>query len=115
MFVLVRIESSGDELFLALVSMIQVTRPSLLTPAGDGFDVDVAPLLSQEDLNADEQLVLRLYGVLSQSGGKPELSLELTDAEAARLRRALALVETSRAWPADALALCRTLRVKLEQ
>jgi hypothetical protein len=109
-----RIASSSDELFLALVSMIQVTRPSLLTPAGDGFDVDVSPLLAQDEWNDDERLVLRLYTMLSQSGTEPAMQLDFTTAECVRLRRALALVEASRAWPADALNLCRALRAKLE-
>ena len=104
------LECSGDELFLALVSMIQVTRPSLLTPAGDGFDVDVAPLLAEQNLSDDERLVLRLYGVLSHGDAQSAISLDLTAEEAARLSRALKLVEASRAWPADAQALCRALR-----
>jgi len=108
-----RIECSGDELFLALVTMIQVTRPSLLTPAGDGFDVDVSPLLAQQDLNENERLVLRIYGVLSQGSADSSISLELTEQEAAQLNRALARVETARTWPADALALCRALRARL--
>lgn len=107
------VECTGDELFLALVSMIQVTRPSLLTPSGDGFDVDVAPLLAQQDLNEDERLVLRLYGVLSHGDASSSISLDLTPAESSRLGRALSLVEASRAWPADAQALCRALRSRL--
>lgn len=109
-----RLEASGDELFLALVSMIQVTRPALLTPAGDGFDVDVAPLLAQKELNDDEGLVLRLYGAVAQGGAENSaFALDLSAAECTRLSRALALVESSRAWPADAVALSRSLRLRL--
>jgi len=108
-----RLESTGDELFLALVSMIQVTRPSLLKPAGDGFDVDVSPLLSQKELSDDERLVLRLYGALAQAAPEAAAQLDLTEAECARLGRALALVERSRAWPEDARSLCRALLGKL--
>ena len=109
-----RLEASGDELFLALVSMIQVTRPSLLNPAGDGFDLDMAPLLAAKELNEDERLVLRLYEEISKGEGDPELSLDLTGAECARLGRALGLVESARAWPEDAVKLCRALRARLE-
>lgn len=104
---------TADEMFLALVSMIQVTRPSLLNPAGDGFDVDVSPLLAQSDLNDDERLVLRLYGVLSAGADNPSFSFDLTSAESDRLSRALALVESSRQWPADAVGLSRSLRSRL--
>jgi len=75
--------------------------------------VDVTPLLDQKDLNDDERLVLRLYGVLSGGAEKPALAVDLTPAEAARLGRALSLVEKARAWPADALALTRKLRARL--
>jgi hypothetical protein len=108
-----RLECTGDEMFLALVSMIQVTRPALMKPSGDGFDVDVTPLLGQKDLNDDERLVLRLYGVLSGGAEKPALAFDLTQAEAERLDRALSLVERARAWPPDALAVCRSLRSRL--
>jgi hypothetical protein len=108
-----RLELTGDEMFLALVSMIQVTRPALLKPSSDGFDVDVTPLLSQKDLNDDERLVLRIYGMISGGVEKSTLALDLTPAEAARLSRALSLVERARAWPPDALALTRKLRARL--
>jgi len=110
----VRLECTGDALFLALVSMIQVTRPTLLKPADGGFDVDVSPLLHQKDLNEDERLVLRIYGVLSASTDKPKLAIDLTPAEATRLDRALALVQSARSWPPDALALTSTLRERLQ-
>ncbi|HUJ41257.1 MAG TPA: hypothetical protein VLW54_11985 [Candidatus Acidoferrales bacterium] len=104
---------SADELFLALVAMIQVTRPALLNPAGDGFDVDVSPLLAQKDLSDDERLVLRLYGVLSAAADAPDFSVDLIPAEASRLARALGLVESAREWPAESLALTRALRDRL--
>ncbi len=109
-----RLEVTADEMFLALVSMIQVTRPALLKPAGDGFDVDVSPLLAQKDMNDDERLVLRLYGVLSAGADNPRFAFDLTSAESDRLARALALVESSRQWPADAIALNRSLRSRLQ-
>jgi hypothetical protein len=111
---LVRLEFTADETFLALVSMIQVTRPGLLRPAGDGFDVDVSPLLGQKELTDDERLVLRLYGVLSAAADAHSFSLDLTTAESERLSRALACVETSRQWPEDAIALSRALRSRLQ-
>jgi hypothetical protein len=108
-----RLELTADEMVLALVSMIQVTRPALLKPAGEGFDVDVGPLLAQTDLSDDERLVLRLYGVLSGAADNPSFAFDLTLAEAERLSRALSLVEASRQWPPDALALSRSLRSRL--
>ena len=104
---------TGDAMFLALVSMLQVTRPTLLKPSGDGFDVDVTPLLNQQTLTDDERLVLKIYGVLAHMGEKTEVSLDLSSAEASRLDRALALVQSSRAWPSDALALTSGLRAQL--
>src|SRR5271169_669909 len=102
-------ELNGDEMLLALVSMIQVTRPALLRPAGDGFDVDVAPLLAQKELNEDELLVLRLYGIFSAASEDASFPLDLSAIERERLSRALAVVESSRTWPADAVALSRSL------
>jgi len=109
----VRLECTADELFLGLVSMLQVTRPALLTPVGDGFDVDVAPLLAQKDLSEDERLVLRLYGVLSSAADSAHFAFDLTPAETDRLSRALSLVEAARQWPPDALAVSRALRGRL--
>jgi len=108
-----RLEVTSDEMFLALVSMIQVTRPALLRPAGDGFDVDISPLLSQKDLTDDERLVLRLYGVLSAGADNPRFAFDLDLSESERLSRALDLVESSRQWPRDAVALSRKLRAAL--
>jgi hypothetical protein len=108
-----RLELTADEMFLALVAMIQVTRPALLKPAGDGFDVDVGPLLAQKDLTDDERLVLRLYGIFSAAADNPKFAFDLTLAETERLSRALAVVESSRKWPADAVALSRSLRRRL--
>src|SRR5277367_3342652 len=105
-----RLECTGDAMFLALVSMLQVTRPALLKPADGGFDVDITPLLNQKDLTDDERLVLRVYGVLANIGEKPSVALDLTVTESSRLDRALALVESARTWPPDALALTRRLR-----
>jgi len=101
-------------MFLSLVAMIQVTRPALLKPAGDGFDVDVSPLLAQKDLSDDERLVLRLYGVLSSAADAPQFAFDVTPAESARLSRALGLVESSRQWPAESVALTRALRARLD-
>jgi len=107
---------SGDAMFLALVSMLQVTRPSLLNPADGGFDVDVTPLLNQQaSLTDDERLVLRIYGVLANMGENTSVSLDLSDSESARLDRALGLVQSARSWPADALALTSSLRLQLQK
>lgn len=108
-----RLELTADQMFLALVSMIQVTRPALLRPAGDGFDVDVSPLLAQKELTDDERLVLRLYGVFSAGADNPKFAFDLTLAESERLSRALARLESSRQWPKDAVALSRMLRSRL--
>ena len=109
-----RLDCTGDAMFLALVSMIQVTRPSLLKPAEGGFDVDVSPLLAQIDVTDDERLVLRIYGVLSNIGEQTSVSLELSATEAARLDRALSLVQSAGTWPADALTLTSKLRASLQ-
>jgi len=107
------LEFNADEMLLALVSMIQVTRPALLCPAGDSFDVDVSPLLAQKDLNEDELLVLRLYGIFSAASEDTSFPIDLSAIERERLSRALAVVESSRSWPADAVALSRALTSRL--
>ena len=109
-----RLEFTPDEILLALVSMIQVTRPALLNTAGDAFDVDIAPLLAQQKLNDEEQLVLRLYALLSGGQDKAGFAADFTVAEAELLGSALRRVEAARVWPADAAALCRRLRRRLE-
>ena len=75
------LEFNADEMLLALVSMIQVTRPALLCPAGDSFDVDVSPLLAQKDLNEDELLVLRLYGIFSAASEDTSFPIDLSAIE----------------------------------
>jgi len=108
-----RLEISADEMLLALVSMIQVTRPALLRPAGDGFDVDISPLVAQKELNDQERLVLRLYGVYSGGSESTNFAFDVTLAERDCLARALAVVASSRAWPADAVAVGRSLAARL--
>jgi hypothetical protein len=104
---------TNDELILLLMSLVRATRPSMLRPDGDGFSVDFEPLLKKKTLTADERLLLRMRKVMDAAGQQSALVLELEEKEGPRLAAALARLEALRRWPADVLAMSRSLRSRL--
>jgi hypothetical protein len=123
---------TGDELVLALISLVRATHPRMLRPEADGFSVDFEPLSSMKQLGPDERLMMKMRTVLEPpssdllagaasaneaSGSVPAegqpLTLDLAPAEAYRLAETLARLETLQRWPADVLQMSRALRTRL--
>jgi hypothetical protein len=123
---------TGDELVLALISLVRATHPRMLRPEADGFSVDFEPLSTMKQLGPDERLMLKMRTVLEPppaglpAGGAPKaetaqatttegqpLSLDLAPAEAHRLAQTLARLEGLQRWPADVLEMSRALRARL--
>jgi hypothetical protein len=123
---------TGDELVLALISLVRATHPRMLRQEADGFSVDFEPLSTMKQLGPDERLMLKMRAVLEPPSGdllagaalenesaQPEtaegqpLSLDLAPAEAHRLAQTLARLETLQRWPADVLGMSRALRARL--
>lgn len=123
---------TGDELVLALISLVRATHPRMLRPEADGFSVDFEPLSTMKQLGPDERLMLKMRTVLEPPSsdllagaafaneapepapdeGQP-LSLDLAPAEAQRLAQTLARLESMQRWPADVLQMSRALRARL--
>lgn len=123
---------TGDELVLALISLVRATHPRMLRPEADGFSVDFEPLSTMKQLGPDERLMLKMRTVLEPpssdllagaafANAAPEaapgegqpLSLDLAPAEAHRLAQTLARLESMQRWPADVLQMSRALRARL--
>ena len=110
-----RLECSGDELVLALLSVIQGTNPSLLRTGADGFAVDLTPLKKKPLLTHDELLVVRLHQVFAAGGDTAgPYAIELSAAEAARLGEMLATLARARQWPPDVQRMNNDLRARLQ-
>ncbi len=105
---------TGDELVLALLSVIQVTNPALLIKAGpEGFAVDLAPLEKKPQLTADEQLIVRLHEIFGSGAQAGPYAVDLSLTEAARVHQALEILARAREWPADMQRMNRDLRARL--
>ena len=108
-----RIEFSGDELILALVSLIRAATPAMLRQGPDGFTVDFEPVEKKPVLSADEKLMLKFREVLEGPASESASGVELDSAESRRLVVALERLESLQAWPADVLEMSRNLRARL--
>ena len=114
---------TNDELILALVSVVRVVNPRMLSSGPDGFTVDLTPLQQKEHLTSDEQLLVKLYGILARqnAGGPPAaepaeagtFEIELLAEETARLNETLAQLERIQDWPEDVLSMSRAVRERL--
>ena len=111
---------TGDELILALVSLVRATRPSMLKQEGDGFVVDFSALDGKTKHDLDDALLLKMRIVLEPPPGAPPpesadapLLLELDLAERQRLESTLARLEGLQTWPADVVTMSRALRKRL--
>ncbi len=109
-----QIEFSGDELILALVSLIRATNPTMLQQGPEGFTVDFESLEGKQVLSTDEELLLKFRTAL-ESPAASTYSLELAPAEACQIALSLERVESLQPWPADVLRMSRELRVRLAQ
>lgn len=119
---------SGDELLLALVSLVRATRPGMLRQDGDGFSVDFEAIAAAKKPLESDSLLLKLGAAMqapppeasadANSGGANSggdtVSLDLSAREARQIAAALAELERLQAWPADVVALSRELRARLE-
>ncbi len=107
------IEFSGDELILALVSLIRATNPSMLRQGPDGFTVDFDPLERKQALSPEEESLLKFRTALEGPAAVSSYSMDLTPAEARRIALSLEQVEFLQPWPADVLQMSRQLRARL--
>ncbi len=107
-----QMEFTGDELILALVSLIRATNPAMLRQGPDGFTFDFQLLEAKGELSADEMLLLKLRAAL-ESQGTSAHSLKLATAEAKRLAETIERVESLQPWPTDVLEMSRNLRARL--
>ena len=110
-----QIEFSGDELILALVSLIRATNPAMLQQGPEGFTVDFESLEGKQVLSTDEELLLKFRTALESPAAASSYSLQLAPAEARQIALSLERVESLQPWPADVLRMSRELRVRLAQ
>ena len=112
---------TNDELILAMVSVVRVVNPRMLSSGPDGFTVDLTPLQQKEHLNSDEQLLVKLYGILARPNAGRQAAaaeagtfeIELLAEETARLNETLAQLERMQDWPEDVLSMSRAVRERL--
>lgn len=105
---------TGDELVLALISLIRVVDTRMLQQGPDGFTVDFTPLdRKQGQFSADEVLLMKLRVILESNSESRTLTLDLDDAERRRLAETLAGLESLQAWSADVLGLSQGMRKRL--
>jgi hypothetical protein len=104
---------SHDELVLVMISLVRATHPSMLRQEADGFSVDFALLDSKKVLDDDERLLFKVRATLDTPFEEPSRILRLDDDESRRMLSALAQLQRLQAWPADVLAMCRSLRARL--
>jgi hypothetical protein len=121
---------TGDELVLALISLVRATHPRMLRQEADGFSVDFEALSTMKTLGPDERLMVKMRAALEPpptdllatagvgqetaqpAEGQP-LYLDLDPGEAERLAQTLARLEGLQRWPADVLEMSRALRARL--
>lgn len=102
-----------DELILVMISLVRATHPSMLRQEADGFSVDFQILDQKQILNEDEKLLFKVRAVLDSPVEEPSRVLRLDDDEGERILSALARLQRLQTWPADVLAMCRSLRARL--
>ena len=128
---------TSDELFLALVSLVRVTRPAMLRQDTDGFTVDFEAIAKAKTPGEADRLLLKIGALMenpaeppaafespaeSPSESKPDSdagtstrSLELDAVEARQIADALAKLEQLQAWPQDVMEMSRSLRARLAE
>jgi hypothetical protein len=102
-----------DELILVMISLVRATHPSMLRQEADGFTVDFARLDKKKMLSDDERLLFKIRVLLDSPSEEPSRTTAVDDQESLRLIEALAQLQRLRAWPADVVDMCRSLRARL--
>jgi hypothetical protein len=105
---------TGDELILALISLVRATHPSMLRQDADGFTVDFEAIERSERPSDEERLLLKIRPALETAADTAPRAIDLDAAESRRLYDALERLETNQKWPADVLAMSQALRKRLE-
>ena len=108
-----QIDLSGDELILALVSMVRAVDPSMLRQGAEGFEIDFQALDAKKEFSADKDLLLKLRATLERPAPAVNYALELDTAEGRQLSQALERLESLQSWPPDVLEMSRNLRARL--
>lgn len=103
---------TGDELILALVSLVRATQPAMLRQEADGFTVDFESLAKKETLDPDDRLMLKMRAALEAVGEGGTGQLDLDPEEGRRLAGTLAGLEKLQPWPRDVLEMSRNLRAR---
>jgi hypothetical protein len=96
-----------------MVSLVRATHPSMLRQEADGFAVDFHILDQKETLDDDERLLFKVRAVLDSPVEEASRVLRIDADEGIRIAAALAQLQRLQPWPADVLAMCRTLRARL--
>jgi hypothetical protein len=105
---------TGDELILALISLVRVTHPSMLRQDADGFTVDFEALERSQLPSDEERLLLKIRPALETAADTASRAIDLDAVESRRLYEALARLETTQKWPADVVAMSQALRERLK-
>jgi hypothetical protein len=108
-----QVEFSGDELILALVSMVRAIDPRMLQRGAEGFEVDFQTLDAKSEFSADERLLLKLRAALEAPATPGYYGVELEVGEGRRLGQTLEQLELLQPWPPDVLELSSSLRTRL--
>ena len=108
-----RVEFSGDEMVLLLVSLVRAVDPRMLQQGAEGFSVDFQRLDGKKELSEEEQLLMKLRVAMDRAGEDGRASVKLEDGDGKRLAGALERIETMGAWAAEVLEMSRGLRRRL--
>ncbi len=108
-----QVEFSGDELILALVSIVRAIDPRMLQQGAEGFEVNFQTLDAKSEFSADERLLLKLRTALEAPATSGSCGVELELGEGRRLGQTLEQLELLQPWPPDVLQLSRNLRTRL--
>ncbi len=110
---MLQVRFNGDELILALVSLIRATNPAMLRQGPDGFTVDFEGFENKQPLSADDLLLLKFRAALEGGAEATAYDLELAAAEGLRLAESLERLESLQQWSPDVLEMSRRLRLRL--
>ncbi len=108
-----RLQFSGDELVLALVSLVRATNPAMLRQSAEGFTVDFESLDQKSLLTDEERLLFKFRAALESRSTETPQALELDSAQCRRLMETLERLESLRPWPSDVLVMSAQIRTRL--